>query len=148
MYATNPKRTAIWARAGKTTNANSHTNLILGSTECKKVVGEEMNWQMGLEVAVEINLKTLSAAKPPVGNQRTQFPASPLLLPVDALTSKFLFFEIKRKLGDLLQYERRGKQLGCFGGKFKIRVAVGWIRDLKLGLNTKWKGDLTVGIGL
>lgn len=56
------------------------TNLILGSTECRNVVGDETNWLMGLEVALEINLSILSAAKNPLGNHLVQFPDSPWLL--------------------------------------------------------------------
>ena len=50
------------------------TNLILGSKECKKVVGDDMYWQMGLEVAPAINLRTLSAETKFLGNHLSHFP--------------------------------------------------------------------------
>lgn len=69
------------------------TNLILGSTECKKVVGEDMNWAMGLAVAPEISLKILSAAKAPLENWFNQFPVSPVLSP-EALILELLSFKL------------------------------------------------------
>jgi hypothetical protein len=69
------------------------TNLILGSTECKNVVGEEMNWPMGLAVAPEINLNILSPDKAPVGNRLTQLLVSPELSS-EALTLKLVSFKV------------------------------------------------------
>lgn len=67
----------ICVLAGKTTRTKSHANLILGSTECKNVVGDDMNWQMGLEVAPAIDFKTFSAEKTFLGNHFSQFPVPP-----------------------------------------------------------------------
>lgn len=81
----NPKRIDICDLAGMTTRTRSHANLILGSTECKKVEGEDMNWQMGLEVAPEIDLRTFSAENMFRGNHLSQFPVpleSLLVFPV------------------------------------------------------------------
>jgi hypothetical protein len=69
------------------------TNLILGSTECKNVVGEEMNWPMGLAVAPEINLNILSPDKAPMGNRLTQLLVSPELSS-EALTLKLVSFKV------------------------------------------------------
>lgn len=48
-----------------------HTNLILGSTEWRNVVGSETYWQMGLAVAPEISLRNFSAPKALVGKTLT-----------------------------------------------------------------------------
>lgn len=76
-YIVNPNRIEILDLAGKMTSTSSHANLILGSTECKKVVGEDMNWQIGLEVAPEINLSTFSAPIKLFGNHFSHFPVPP-----------------------------------------------------------------------
>lgn len=51
--------------------------MILGSTECKNVTGDDMNCPIGLPVALEINLNTFSAPSPGIGNRFTQFPVFP-----------------------------------------------------------------------
>lgn len=52
-------------------NKIKHTNLILGSTEWRNVVGSETYWQMGLAVAPEISLRNFSAPKALVGKTFT-----------------------------------------------------------------------------
>jgi hypothetical protein len=61
-------------------------------------VGEETNCPMGLAVALEINLKTLSAAKEPVGIHLDQFGDGPLSsFEALILIIGFLFrFSVKR----------------------------------------------------
>ena len=56
--------------------------------------GEDTYWQMGLAVAPEISLRTLSAEKTPVGNRFTQFAAPPLLVAEAVIRSSFLFFSV------------------------------------------------------
>lgn len=41
------------------------------------MVGDDMNWQMGLEVAPAIDFKTFSAEKTFLGNHFSQFPVPP-----------------------------------------------------------------------
>lgn len=53
------------------------THLILGSTECKKVVGEATYCAIGLEVASEIHLNTFSAERKLLGTHFSQFLAFP-----------------------------------------------------------------------
>lgn len=67
------------------------TNLILGSTECRNVTGDDMNCPIGLPVALEINLNTFSAPSPGIGNRFTQFPVFPPSPSTVALTQKTLF---------------------------------------------------------
>jgi hypothetical protein len=57
------------------------------------VVGEEMNWPMGLAVAPEINLNILSPDKAPMGNRLTQLLVSPELS-TEALTLKLVSFKV------------------------------------------------------
>lgn len=71
----------MWDLAGKTTRTRSQTNLILGSTECKNVVGAATNWLMGLAVALAINRSTLSAPSTPLGSRSTHFSTPPPLPP-------------------------------------------------------------------
>lgn len=101
--------------------------MILGSTECKNVVGDDMNWPMGLAVALEINLNTLSAAIPLVGNWEAQF-LVPSFFSTEALTSQILL---------------RIKVLGFATFGAKIGAENGEIRVLRAGLNSE--GNVTVG---
>lgn len=102
-----------------------------------------MNWQIGLAVAVEINLKTLSAAKPPVGIQLTQFLVSPLLS-TEALTWKLLFV-IEDIAGVLLVNERTILGVERLWTAIEVGTEFGGIRVFKLGFRTT-DGHVTVGI--
>lgn len=81
--------------AGKTTSTRSHTNLILGSTVCKKVVGEDIYWAMGLEVASEIHLNILSAARKSLGTHFSQFlePPTPSLFAAHLIRGFLTFWQ-------------------------------------------------------
>lgn len=92
-------------------------------------------------MAVEINLKTLSAAKPPVGNQLTQLPDALLLLLScsEALITKFLCFTIT--LSGVFFSGRYN--LGFEQFRARTRVEIKGIRALGFG-ERKWKDKLTV----
>lgn len=99
---------------------------------------------MGLAVAVEINLKTLSAEKASVGNQFTQLLA-PLLLflsRTEALITKSPFF-FKIRFWVLLsgRYNLGFEQ-------FRARIRVEFERIVVLGFGERnWKDKLKLAVG-
>jgi hypothetical protein len=90
---------------------------------------------MGLAVAPEISLRTLSAEIAPVGNHFTQFPVAPLSL-AEALLRRVIFFTGWRTLFG----ERRGLGYGRVWERKEVRF--GGIRVLgQVGFG----GNVTVG---
>lgn len=90
---------------------------------------------MGLAVAPEISLRTLSAERAPVGNHFTQFPVAPLSL-AEALVRRVIFFAAWR----VLFGERRSLGFGRVWERKEVRF--GGIRVLR---EVEFGGNVTVG---
>lgn len=106
------------------------TNLTRGSIMWRNVVGDAINWPMGLAVAPAINLKTLSAAKVPAGTHWDQFEGSALSLlwPFEALILSLVFLAKMVWFGLRTWEWRFGKSAEFGGGRVIQRKVAAWLQ--------------------